>query len=303
MSFKKQNLQASQMGAGPYAANYNRAYDTHTEKGSNAAFASNPPAYADHGPYEYAGLGTDAGNRAYRNPTNRAADVAAHGDDGYLGLTMGPKEIQTGNAPSGGYTTRPGLGFTANQKNVVGVEPDLRRMGQRNMDWEHDQVGAHEVRDRETRYRRGLNVREDWATMKPVGKPDLSAHNGIEDSPYRIHDWPDTHSLTGEPGSTTWRTNPNKFDNYDVFDSNTSYRTTGARYNNGTHYSMAVHQTLTPYHSQVDGGTPTRQLRNTYRLDPQPWDATNTDGPANTPTYQTQTNVGAVSYGQSYRLT
>src|SRR5580658_9372567 len=96
------------VGTGPFAANYNRNYDTHTEHSSNQAFAVNPPAYADDGPYEFSGVGPDPTDRAYRNPSHRVAGALGSGDPyGYLGDTVGPREIQTGNAPSGGYATLP----------------------------------------------------------------------------------------------------------------------------------------------------------------------------------------------------
>jgi hypothetical protein len=305
MGWGKQNLQASSSGAGPYAANYNRAYDSHTQKGSNNAFTTNPPSVSDVGPYEFSGLNAE---RKYVNPTNHVPDQAFHGSLGYLGDAIGPREIQTGNAPSGGYATLPFSYTVGFQKNAI---PDNRRMAERNRadDWEHYQKPIHVQRDAEQRLRRSENVDEDWATMKGAAGPWKSPHNGIEDSPYR-RDWPDAHmGPGGAGGSATYHTNPNKFVNYDVFDSATNYKTSGARYLNGTHYSMAVHQTLTPYVQQLDGGTPVRTLRNTYRLDPQPWDATNTDGPSNTPGYATtvtatSTNGGLpTSYGSSYRLT
>lgn len=292
------------VGAGPFAADYNRSYDTHTAHTSNTAFAVNPPAFADEGPYEYSGIGPDPIERKYRNPTNRVADQAQHGDDyGYLGDTIGPREIQTGNAPSGGYATRPGLGFAAGFQR--GAIPDNRRVAARNRqdDWEDNQVGIHYQRDANVRSRRQANVRESWTEFDSLPAP-VHQINAIEDSPYR-KDWSDEHMGPGMGGgSATYRTNPNKFRNFDRYDFDSNYANSGSRYNNGTHYSMAVHQTLTPYGPSTDGANPVRAGRNTYRIQPAPWDTTNTDGPANTPSYVTTNNLGAGGQNgsPSYRL-
>lgn len=308
MGWGRQNVQASQVGAGPYAANYNRNFDTHTEKGSNQAFAVNPPAYSDVGPYEYSGIGTDKQDRAYHNPTNCAPDQAQHGSPyGYLGDTRGPREIQTGNAPSGGYYTQYGLSWGF-QQNAV---PDDRRMGvYRPSDWEHDQVRFHADRDAELKYRRSLNVDENWTTFQyapTAGEAGSTAVNAIEDSPYR-KDWPDGHAANGRVGgSATYKTNPNRFRNTDVYDSPGWFgKTSGTRFMNGTHYSMAVHPTMTPYEPSTVGGTPVRNLRNTFSMTPAPWDTTNTDSPNNTSGYPTNVSAtggaGSSAYGNSYRI-
>jgi hypothetical protein len=290
------------VGAGPFAANYNRGFDTGTRKGSNGAFAVNPPAYADEGPYEYSGLGPDPIERAYRNPTNRAPDQGFHGAPyGYLGDTVGPREIQTGNAPSGGYMTDMvySVGF---QKGAI---PDNRRVAERTRpdDWEARQGPIHARRDAETRSRRAANVRESWVEFDTLPMP-IHQINAVEDSPYR-KDWSDAHmGPGGAGGSATYRTNPNRFRNFDRYDFATDRATSGARYLNGTHYSMAVHQTLTPYGPSTDGANPVRAGRNTFIATPAPWDSTNTDGPANTPGYMTTANLSnGPSQGlPSYRL-
>lgn len=283
------------VGAGPYVANYNRNFDTHTAKGSDQAFAVNPPDLADSGPQNYSGLGTHQ-PRQYRNPVTVEVSSVPR-QDGYLGNTVGPRDMHTGNAPSGGYTTLPGLGFTANQPGVVGAQPDNRRINPRNHadDWEENQRGIHYRRDDETRYRRSENVEEDWSGFPlPSLRPGAGEINAIEDSPYR-RDWP-------EPNRITMRTNPNRFRNHDNWDQTSSYKNSGSRYLNGMHYSFAEHNSLNPYVNQVEGGSAVRSLRNTYRLDPQPWDTTNTDSPQNTPGYETTTSLTGGAYGSAHRL-
>lgn len=284
------------MGNGPYSAKYNQNFTGATSSGANPLFANNDPNQADVGPYNYAGVGPDPVDRAYRNPLNVA--VGPEGGDGYLGMAVGERELQTGNAPSGGYEWFPQYvaGFQAN------VVPDNRRtMQYRPSDWEHDQVNIHERRDAELRYRREINVDEDWVQFQSLPMPDHQV-NAIEDSPYR-KDWPDGHAAGGREGGTaTYRTNPNRFRNTDNWDQSSTYKNSGSRYLNGTHFSFAQHNSLQPYVNQYEGGTPTRQLRNTYRLDPQPWDTTNTDGPSNTGGYDTVTNLYGGAYGNAYRL-
>lgn len=276
------------MGAGPFAANYNRAYDTHTAKTSNTAFANNDISYADAGPDEYSGVGGDPISRQYRNPLTFAPD-AANGDLGYLGHAVGPRELQTGNAASGGYSTFP-LSFSAGFQQ--GAIPDNRRMAERTRpdDWEARQGPIHARRDANLVSRRAANVRESWVQFDTLPAP-VHAINAVEDSPYR-KDWSDAHAANGQGGSATYRTNPNRFRNFDRYDYTGEYANSGARYLNGSHYSMAVHQTMTPYGPSTDGANPVRALRNTYRIAPAPWDTTNTDGPANTPSYVTTTNLG-----------
>jgi hypothetical protein len=298
MGWNRQNLNASGVGAGPYTANYNRSYDTHTEHGSNSAFAVNPPAYADVGPYEYSGRGNDPQVRAYHNPENIIPDVQHGSQYGYLGDTIGPREIQTGNAPSGGYATLP---FSYTVGFQQGALPDNRRMAERNRsdDWHENQYDIYTQRDAERRSRRAGNVSEDWVEFDPVPFP-VHPVNAIEDSPYR-KDWPDGHQTGGMPGgSATWRTNPNTFRNLDRYDYPGSYAISGSRYMNGTHYSMAVHQTLTPYGPSTDGANPVRVGRNTYRMEPAPWDTTNTDGPSNTPGYSTTISLEGTSSGTGF---
>jgi hypothetical protein len=307
MGWGKSPSASSSVGAGAFAADYNRSYDTHTSHTSNTAFAVNPPSYPDTGPYEVSGLGTDKQARAYKSPINFEPDQALHGSPyGYLGDQDGPREIQTGNAPSGGYSTRPGLGFTAGGNGIVGINPDRRRIrpGNRSDDWEDNQAQIHYWRDRELRFRRAENVQESWVQYDTLPKP-VTQVNAHEDSPYR-KDWPDQHmGPGGQPGSATYRKNPNTFRNFDRQFFASNYATgAGARYNNGTHYSMAVHQTLTPYGPSTDGANPVRASRNTYRIDPAPWDTTNTDGPSNTASYATTLNLsgGGSNGSPSYRL-
>lgn len=309
MAWGKKNLSAAGVGSGPFAANYNRAYDTHTAHDANQAFAVNPPDIADVGPHAYSGIGPDKQQRAYKNPTTVMADVNYPGETdqygGYLGHTVGPREIQTGNAPSGGYTTLPGLGFA--QGFQSGAIPDNRRITPRNRadDWEDNQAAIHERRDSELKYRRSLNVDEAFVEFDhaPTAGEFVSPQvNAIEDSPLR-KDWNPAHSQYGQGGSATFETNPNRFRNFDYFDRDTDYRNR-TRYMNGTHYSMAEHHTLDPYVNSVNGGSSVQQYkRNTYYMTPQPWDGTNTDGPANVPNYATVTDLtGGTQYGTSYRL-
>lgn len=308
MAWGAKNSQASQVGQGPFTADYNRSYDTNTRNKANSQFAVNPPNSADVGPHDFPGIGPDANERAYKNPSNRYSDPdypGARQDQGYLGHEVGPRELQTGNAPSGGYTTLPGLGFAEGFQS--GAIPDNRRMAERNRgdDWERYQEQVHAQRDSELRYRRSLNVEESWTQFDQdpqPGKPGgFSAPvNAIEDSPYR-KDWSDNHSDMG-PGSMTHNTNPNKFRNFDYFDRDTNYRQR-TRYMNGTHYSMAEHNSLVPYINQAEGGSSVQQYkRNTYYLTPQPWDTTNTDGPSQTAGYATTTTLGSGDFTGSYRL-
>lgn len=281
MPFKTRALKASGVGAGPYAADYNRSYNTHTEHNASEAFANNDVAIADQGPYEYPG---HLEGRRYVNPITCVPDVQHGNQYGYLGDTPGPREMQTGNAPSGGYMVNPGGNYTVGFQ--AGALPDNRRVAERSRgdDWEWNQAKINRVDLGGNRDFRRSEVRwaEEFSIPQPVWGVDVPV-NAIEDSPYR-RDWP-------EPNRLTMRTNPNPTRVLNAYDQASEFKNSGTRYNNGTHYSMAEHNSLTPTPMQTQG-TPVRGLRNTYRLTPAPWDGTNTDGPANTSGYQTTTNIG-----------
>jgi hypothetical protein len=288
---------------GPYTANYNRQYDTHTEHGANGAFAVNPPDVADRGPYEFSDVGRGP---KYVNPLNKIPDKNLPGRsnvDGYLGDATGPREIQTGNAASGGYTTYPGLGFADGFQR--GVHPDNRRMQERTRsdDWEANQAKINRVDIGGNQdFRRGevrLYGAEHFTPPVPAA-PVWKSPNAITDSPYR-QDWSEGHGPNGDKGLTV-RTNPNPYLYLNKFDQASEKKNSGSRYLNGMHYSMAEHQTLQPYVDQTDGSNAVRKFRNTYRITPAPWDTTNTDGPSNTPEYVTTTNLYDGLPSRSYRL-
>lgn len=275
----------------PYEADYNRAYDTHTSGATSREFAVNNPVVADH-PQE----GTPP-TRHYKNPLFGVPESGAQPD------TVWQREVQTGNAPSGGYAERPYLGFASRMGGesignlTIG---DNRRLGEyRPNDWEHDQVQAYDQRDRERKYRRtevGQAQNESSGENVVARIPENPVH-AVEDSPYRWG-W-------ATPNRPTMSVNPNPWRFWRDWDRAAEYRGSGARYNNGTHYSMAQHNSLDPYGPSTTGGTAVRHFRNTYRLDPQPWDAGRTDSPQNTPGYVTTVNVEqAIGVGTSrgYRL-
>lgn len=282
MAFGKKRANA------PFAADYNREYDTHTTgPDPSRPDVSNPPAYSDSGPDNFSGLGVD---RKYRNPTTTVNE----GDLDYLGDTIGPREIQTGNAPSGGYSTLPGLGFASDLDG--NVFPDSRRTGQyRPSDWEANQVAIHDKRDADRRARRAENVQEDLANIHPT--PYVPEVHAVEHSPIERR--------YSEGGRLTSAINPNWWRFWRDWDRASDYRGSGARYLNGQHYSMAQHNSLDPYGPSTDGSAPVRSYRNTYRIDPQPWDDGITDSPNNTAGYATvidRTSSNDSGFGNTYRL-
>lgn len=111
----------------------------------------------------------------------------------------------------------------------------------------------------------------------------------VTDSPYRPG-WPD-------PKRITIGVNPNSWNFTRKFDQ------TPARHLTGEHFSMAGHRR----NYDTFGMRPVSMARNTYRLDPTPWDAAMYDSPANTPEYEVGTasreSAPAADYGtRSYRL-
>lgn len=273
----------------PFAADYNREYDTHTMgPDPSKPDVSNPPHYADSGPDNFAGLGAD---RKYRNPV-----TSVNQDDlDYLGDTIGPREIQTGNAPSGGYSTLPGNGYAQRLDGIT--LPDDRRSGAyRPSDWEANQEAIHAKRDADTRFRRAETTVEDLANIHPTPyKPEIHA---VEHSPIERR--------YSEGDRMTSGINPNWWRFWRDWDRAGDYRGSGARYLNGQHYSMAQHNSLDPYGPQTNGSAPVRSYRNTYRIDPQPWDDGITDSPNTVAGYDTVINRASVpqagGFGQTYRL-
>lgn len=271
-----------------YEADYNRAFDTHQQSPTSREFEVNGPNSAEAAPQN---LNTEGG---YRNPLNRTFDP----DD--ISHTVGPRDVQTGNAPSGGYTTLPGMGFASG---LNGYEfPDNRRsLAYRPSDWEANQVQIDFLRDAELRKRRAETTKEDLSALESevrLGSVDRSAKASY--SPYS--------KTWGEGGRMTSGTNPNKFRLWREWGtSDGERRDAGARYLNGEHYSMATHNSLNPYGPSTDGMDPVRKSRNTYRLDPQPWDSGLNDAPTNTQTYADNVpSLNSVSdttgLGRSYRL-
>ena len=77
-----------------------------------------------------------------------------------------------------------------------------------------------------------------------------------------------------------------------------------ARYLNGNHFSMAAHRRN--YEFNTYGMQPVRSLRNTYRLEPAPWDENIVDLPPasqGTPYARTRDVGQSLSSGRSWRLT
>lgn len=266
-----------------YEADYNRAYDTHVETPTSREFEVNGPNRPDAAPEN-----TPA-SRAYKNPLTAVVDLDPM-------ITIGPREIQTGNAPSGGYSTDPGNGFASNLNSYE--FPDSRRMLRyRPYDFETDQVAVDTNRDLELRKRRAETTAEDLDSMDSEKR--FSAVHAVEHSPYE-QKW-------GEGDRMTSGINPNRFRFWrDWGTSNGVSRDAGSRYLNGEHYSMATHNTLNPYGDQLDGMQPVTRARNTFRLDPQPWDAGYNDAPTNTANYATRIGRESVGdeagLGRSYRL-
>lgn len=275
----------------PYEADYNRAYDTHTPGATSREFAVNNPTSADR-PQE-----NTPPHRAYKNPLAGVDATGAEPD------AVWQREMQTGNAPSGGYTERPYLGFASR----IGGESignvtigDTRRLGEyKPNDWESGQVGIHVMRDHDRVLRREEVGQEqnESSGANAVARIAESPVTAVEDSPYR---WGNP-----TPNRPTMSVNPNTWRFWRDWDRAGDYRGSGARYLNGMHYSMAQHNSLDPYGPSTDGAAPVRQFRNTFRLDPQPWDAGNTDSPQNTPGYVTTTSTAVdlqSETSRAYRL-
>lgn len=267
-----------------YEADYNRAFDTHVETPTSREFEVNRPNMADAPP-----VNTPA-SRAYMNPL-RSVGPELDGPH-----SIGPREIQTGNAPSGGYSTDPGNGFASH---LNGFEfPDNRRsLAYRPYDFENDQVAVYTDRDIELRSRRAETTVEDLDSLDAEKR--FSGVHDVEHSPYE--------KVWGEGDRMTSGTNPNRWRFWREWGtSNGVSRDAGSRYLNGEHYSMAQHHTLNPYEDQLDGMHPVSRSRNTYRLDPQPWDAGLNDAPTNTANYATRIGRESVGdqagLGRSYRL-
>lgn len=256
----------------PFEADYNRQYDTHTSGRTDASNFSNDPSYADT-PTDSARLGEGLA-RSYR-VTQLDEPVQ-----------IGPREIATGNAPSGGYQTDPGLGWAQDWQRSRAYRP--YRVVE---DYEAGQAIVNAQRDLDIRERRyNARVAEDLATPKGLA-PSLPIR-AVEHSPYE-REWSEAHGPHGEPGPTV-RSNPNPWSFFRDWDNpGDGYRGSGARYLNGERTSQAVHNTLNPYSEQEDGMAPRRQGRNTYRVDPAPWDGPQTDGPGNTPGYVSRLNRSA----------
>lgn len=269
-----------------YEADYNRAYDTHQQAPTSREFEVNRPNSSERAPHN---VNTDGG---YRNPLNKAYDPD---DDTH---TIGPRETQTGNAPSGGYSTLPGNGYAAD---LNGYEfPDNRRtMAYRPNDWESGQVGIHYLIDADTRERRSdAGVSEDFTRLEDA--PRLEAVRAATHSPYE-REWSETDRITAG-------TNPNRWRFWKEWGTSDGVRKdAGSRYLNGEHYSMAQHNSLNPYGPSTDGMDPVMKRRNTYRIDPQPWDEGLNDAPTNTPMYPTGgpslASAGdSTGLGRSFRL-
>lgn len=72
-----------------------------------------------------------------------------------------------------------------------------------------------------------------------------------------------------------------------------------ARYLNGTHFSMADHRR----DYEILGMAPVRSMRNTYRLEPAPWDTDVVDSPPPTPVVNARVQGTELPFGpRSYRL-
>lgn len=253
-----------------YQADYNRSFNTHTSGTPEQDATVRDPSYADVGPV------------GYQNPTS-APDLQPYPQ-------TGPTEIATGNAPSGGYSTLPGNGFSANLNEVMSHQS--YRLTE---DREAGQVIVAAVREATTEARKQTaQVHEDLATPKPV--PGSQPVRAVTHSPYE-HEW-------GEGGRLTTRINPNPWEYTRDWDNQGEvYRGSGARYLNGEHYSMAKHGSLNPFEGQTNGMAPVQTRRNTYRLDPSPWDEGLTDSPDNTPGYSMTQNLGANGpFPSNYRL-
>lgn len=278
----------------PFEADYNRAWDTHTSGredvgGGQGRPAVNPPHTADTGPDNFAGLGVD---RRYRNPVT----TVNQDDLDYLGDSIGPREVATGNAPSGGYSTLPGLGFAPVLDGTI-FPDDRRSMAYRPSDWELNQEAIHDKRDADTRTRRAETTQEDLAGVRP--NPYVPEVHAVEHSPIERR--------YSEGDRLTSATNPNQWRFWRDWDRAGDYRGSGSRYLTGEHYSMAQHNSLDPYGPSTDGSAPVRSYRNTYRIDPQPWDDGITDSPSNVAGYQTvisRASGGSAGFssGSAYRL-
>lgn len=130
------------------------------------------------------------------------------------------------------------------------------------------------------------------ATLRPM--PSAISGKHVKLNPYYNdgNGWP-------EPDRMTMRKSPASWEMERPFDQDANGSKVGTRRLNGDHFSMADHRR----NYEIMGMEPVHRSRNTYRLDPTPWDEELVDGPTNSPGYSEPINYETSSTGtRSYRL-
>lgn len=194
------------------------------------------------------------------------------------------------NDPSGAHNTSFGWADSFDRD----ILPDGRRTGRKEcrQQPEVDEAKSYARRDADIeRRRKGMDTVEN-PSFKPVPKDGRVKTATL--NPYRLHAW-------SEGDRPTSGVNPNEWEQHRIYGA--GYKGIGTIDLNGEHFSMAQHR----HDYEHFGMAPVRSWRNTYRLDPQPWDANLTDSPSNTEGYETAINRDSspapVAQGtRSYRL-
>lgn len=217
----------------------------------------------------------------YNASFNPNPDPPGHVDPAY-----GVAEVSEDN---GGWLTRFGWAtpFTRNRL------PDAMRMGT-----EKTLSQPQDPNQRESYARMDANEAEREsvvclsATLRTM--PSASSGKAQKDNPYYNdgHGWPEPDRMTMRKSPASWMmTRP--------YDQDSNGSRVGARRLNGDHFSMADHRR----NYEIMGMEPVHRSRNTYRLDPVPWDEELVDGPTNSPGYSQPINYETTTTGtRSYRL-
>lgn len=177
------------------------------------------------------------------------------------------------NAPSG-YTTLPYLGYADRFEPGLDATPDemrLRIVTPRQTP-EVDQETWYDKFDRNTAERESV----------------VQQSNDFIDTnqrAYRRVDSPYQNVYQNSERPLTAGKNPNNWSFLRPFMQPTQ-KGIGSHNLNGNHFSMAGHRR----DYEIYGMAPVRTSRNTFRLDPTPWDQNIVDAPDNTPGYVTKDN-------------
>lgn len=222
---------------------------------------------------------------SWRNMQKYAADYNANyePDNGQIDTAYEVAEVSEDN---GGWAKYPGW---ASSFRIADRLPDPMRLGR-------EEVLQQPTVNQDRFYRKvdaDEKARESVVTLNATLKDEpVGAYSGkqVENSPYR-KGWP-------EPKRLTMRKSPNSWFFWRPFDTDKVAKV-GARELNGDHFSMADHRRTYP----IMGMEPVHRGRNTYRIEPPPWDEELVDGPTNSPGYQVPINYETRTDGsRSYRL-